>query len=165
MNDRMSIDQADALRTRLLTGYVAAFAVWGGALAATMVFVVGPGVGTAPTPMPVPPRPVLLALVAAQLAGFLVWGVFLLRLALLARRVRRDPELRAAARDERSLQNQRRSMLLAFWAVTIVAGATIPLEVAFGITLTASTLASVIVWLGPTVGLAAYVMSERRDAA
>ena len=165
MTDRMSIDQADTRRTALLTGYVAAFAVWGGALAATMVFVVGPGVGTAPTPMPVPPKPVLLALVAAQLAGFLVWFLFLVRLALLARQVQRDPELRAAARDERSLHNQRRGMLLAFWTITLVAGATIPLEVAFGITLTASTLASVLVWLGPTVGLVAYVISERRDAA
>ena len=165
MTAATAIDRADAERTGLLTGYGLAFAVWAGALAMTMVLIVGPDVGGAPTPLPVPPRSVTLGLVGAQIVGFAVWTAFLVRLMLLGRRVARDPVLRAAARDERSRGNQRDAVFVAFWVVILATGLTIPLEVSLGVTLTASTFASVAIWLGVTTALLAYVWMERRDAA
>lgn len=157
-------ERYDTLRLTLLQWYAAAFAVWVGALAVLMVFVVNMGSGLALTQMPTLPKAAAMALLGLQLAAFTVWFASLVALMFVGFKIKREPALKRALSDERSHENTRVAFVTAFWVVIVTAALAIPMEVGLEVVLPASSYGLVLIWVGVTTALGVFVWRERRDA-
>ena len=158
-------ERHDAARVRALGWLALALASWIGGLVVLFAWLIDPNVSPPLFSPPAPPRALLVSAIVAAAAGGVASAAAFARLTWLDRRARRDPALLAALDDERSRANGLKACAVAFGAVLVAALVAIPLEVRFGVVLTAKTFGLVVTWLGAVTALAAFVVLERRDAA
>jgi len=99
------IDQVDALRRRMLVGFLVTYSAW---QAPTILQdALGASVG---------PAAISALRWTAAVAG-LVWVAYGVRLALLMRRIDADPDLVAALNDEQIVDWRERAQVFGFWVL------------------------------------------------